>query len=458
MRKAVLFFSKGKKNKTRAMKVMKFGGAVLKSVDGFRAMVEIVRASAEEPLLIVVSAFSKSTSRLQEAAISAESGLESKSYKILDGVIDENASFYHFLIKENEHINKLNAFFKKSSEEIRSFLKGISITREVTPRTMDLILSYGELFALQIVSQYFSSQGFTFTMFNATDIIVTNDNYGNASPIIDKTFQNVKKFILPAIENNSILLTQGFVARSENGEITTMGMESSNLTAALLANMLDAKELTIWTDVEGFRSNDPKIVSNTELIPFIDFKTARFLSMSGMKLLYPSMLDFLEEKNIKLVYRSAFNPTGDSTVINSNINNNIDSISQPITMIITKPNLFRIKINDIIYNEICELLYAIAKTNSTYYLSMSRTGLNLLTTKKVILPTKFNPEYDKDISLISCLNLPSSANHFISENMNEIEKHYDRCFCGNILRIVVPDNNSEEIIRSLHYSMTNKNV
>lgn len=425
------------------MQVMKFGGAVLKSINGFVSMLDILKNYGNEPLLIVISAFSKSTTQLRTAAITAETGLENKSYKILDTVIEENTNFYKTLLKDNENIERLNIFFKKATKEIRSLLKGISITREVTPRTMDLILSYGEYFALRIVSEYLSSQNFVFEIVNAADVIVSNDNYGSATPIIEKTRKNVAKFILPALKSKGIVLTQGFVARTESGEISTMGMESSNLTAAVLANMLEASSLVVWTDVEGFRSADPKIIVNTKPIPKLSYQSARFLSLSGMKLLYPSMLDYLEEKGIKLIYKSAFVPDGEFTEI-SNLSSETD-----FSIIIHKSNLVRTSINDIIHKDISNILYEVAKANSIYFMSLSNTGMRVLTTKKVQFSGLFNVLVERNISFISYVNI--GENKYSAEDILEdgVEIHLEESYIGNVLRIICPDAITENIIKRI---------
>ncbi len=427
------------------MQVMKIGGAVLKSPQGFSAMLDILKSAGAEPFAVVISAFSKSTYLLREAAFTAEDGLESKSYKILEGVIEENTGFYRTILKKEEHLQKLDSFFKKSSGEIRSLLKGISITREVTPRTLDLILSFGEYFALKIVSQYLSEQNFNFTMINAADVIVTDSRFGRAVPLPENTKKNVQKIILPELKKNKFVLTQGFVARTESGDISTMGIESSNLTAALLANMLDAEKLIVWTDVEGFRSADPKIVSGTHHVPYLDYKTSRFLSMNGMKLLYPSMLGYLEEKGIRLIYKSAYDRKGDSTEIN------LEAPEVFVSMIISKGGMYYTKFEDTREPDTGSVLLETARNNSIFFFSLSKTGFSLLTQRKTSLPDKYKAEYKDNYAMITCLNLELKQDLSNLHNKNKaLEIHSEYCSCGKVLRILCPEEEVENIIRILH--------
>lgn len=308
------------------MKIMKFGGSVLKSREGFFNMIEILKKEPSRSLLIVVSAFSTATRFLSQAAEYAESGDEVKAYSILDSIISEHENYARELFSDKGHFDNLLKLYNESSNKIRDYLAGIAITGELTLRTLDIILSYGEHLALQTVHQFLLEQGYEHECVDSTSIIVTDSNYGKAEPVMNLTRKNVENILKPALENNRVVLTQGFVARSNSGEITTMGIESSNLTAALYSNILSPDELIFWTDVEGIRTADPKIIKNTKSLSVINFNDAISLSQNGLKLIYPTMLRYLEGEQIKISFKSAFNQDGESTIINHENNSGLSPV------------------------------------------------------------------------------------------------------------------------------------
>lgn len=322
------------------MKIIKFGGSVLKSKSGFEKMAEILSAYSKGPLLIVVSAFSRATRDLEQAAIYAELGNEEISGKILNEVIQQHYQFAEELLSDIDKIEELKGIYDSGAKQISDFLRGISITKELTRRTLDAVLSFGEFFALHTVCCYLAEQGFEIDCVDAASIIITDENFGKAIPIYNATRKKVEQFLLPELKKNKIILTQGFVAKTHSGEISTMGIESSNLTAALLAELIGADELVLYTDVEGIRSADPKLIDNTHSIKRLTYDNAYIVSSNGLKLIYPSMLHYAKRANIKLTFRSAFNPEGDSSVVFD------DSNEEPHSMIIIKEglNLLRVAI------------------------------------------------------------------------------------------------------------------
>ncbi|MBK9246828.1 MAG: hypothetical protein IPM69_01630 [Ignavibacteria bacterium] len=293
---------------------MKFGGSVLRNPEGFAQMVHILRAESA-PMLVIISAFGSSTRDLEHAARDAESGKQDLAYAYSDAVLNEHRHFADSLLKDTTTKSALNFFLDESSIRIKDLLKGISITRELTNRTLDIILSYGELLAIHIVRHFLDEAGFELTFVSAENIIVTDNVHGAATPNHKLTAHKVVSALLPAFEKKKIVLTQGFVAKSSLGEITTMGKESSNLTATLLAELLSATEVIIWTDVEGICTADPKIVSDSRTIPSMSYAEAHNAAVAGLKLIYSTMIEPAERSNIPITFRSAFHITSNYTTI-----------------------------------------------------------------------------------------------------------------------------------------------
>lgn len=297
------------------MEIMKFGGAVLKDKRGFEKMKSILNGYSGQPCVVIVSAFSKTTRQLRDAAYLAEDGETDKAYSIIAEISSATTSLAKEIISDKEQIRELFAVIEESVNRIRSLLASISITGDLSGRVLDLIMSYGEFFALNISSFYLASAGLDVVRADSVELIRTNSDFGRAIPDIDKTYANIREFMLPRLDAGKIIVMQGFVASDENNDITTMGIESSNLTATLIAGAMEAEKITIWSDTPGFRTADPNIVKGTSLIESMSFGEAFHASLCGLKLIYPSMIEYAGKQGISLVYRSAYHPGGGRSII-----------------------------------------------------------------------------------------------------------------------------------------------
>lgn len=301
------------------LKVYKFGGAVLNNILGFNQLRNII--SSEEPdtkIILVVSAFEKTTAKLKSAAEFAEIGQIDKSAKIIDGVFSYHEKIVSELFSTEYNINRVNFFLRSKKEDLLSLMRGISITRELTSRTSDMVLSYGEIISSHIISVFLDDNNIKNIFFNISRVITTDLNFGAAVPDINITKEKINKYLFPVLENARCVVTQGFIASSYTGEMTTMGMESSNLTASILAGLLSADEFVIWTDVEGIRNADPKIFNNTVLIPNVSYILAERLAYRGFKLIYPEMISYLKKFNLEVYIKSGLNINGEYSIISKN--------------------------------------------------------------------------------------------------------------------------------------------
>jgi len=277
-------------------------------------MVQILKTESS-PLLVVISAFGSATRDLEHAARTAETGAQELAFAYCDAIIREHHHFADELLTNETTKAALNFFLDESLLRIRDVIRGISITRELTDRTLDIILSYGELLAIHIVRHFLDESGFDLAFVSADTVIVTDNTHGSATPNRELTSHKIERTLRPAFEKKNIVLTQGFVAKSAQGEITTMGKESSNLTATLLAELLEASEVIIWTDVEGICTADPKVAPNTQTIATMNYAEARVAAVSGLKLIYSTMIEPAERANIPITFRSAFSISSNYTTI-----------------------------------------------------------------------------------------------------------------------------------------------
>ena len=293
---------------------MKFGGAVLSSPDGFRQMLGIL-ASVKEPTVVVVSALSTATRDLEFAARLAKKGLLEESLERLDQMIDDHKTQVRQLLPDPEVRAGMESLISEVRGSVAGLLEGVSITAQLTPRTLDQILSYGEFMALHIAKHVVGSAGIDVGWIDSRNLIVTNDVFGGATPLPDKSSVMVEKSLRPLLEKHQIVLTQGFVGATADGLTTTMGRESSNLTATLIGSLTDAESITIWTDVEGIRSGDPHICRETRVRDRISYADATVGAQHGVKLLYRTMIEPAALAGIPIHIRCASKPQGESTTI-----------------------------------------------------------------------------------------------------------------------------------------------
>ena len=299
------------------LKIFKFGGALLNNIDGFQQLNSIMK-NEKQPTIIVISAFQKTTSLLLKAAKIAEI-CKDDALKIIDEIFEYHYSITLKLISNKVNQNKTKSFITKQKEQVSKIISGISITKELTPRTKDLVLSFGEMLASRIVSDFLAATNSSITLFNITEVLVTDSNYGAAVPNISETQKRINEKLVPVIKSNNCIVTQGFIAANAANEITTMGYESSNLTATILAGLLDVTEFVIWSDTEGIRYFDPKFAKkNSPLVKAINYDFAEFLAFNGLKVIHPPMIDYLRQFNLSVEYRSGYEPKGNFTKIEKN--------------------------------------------------------------------------------------------------------------------------------------------
>lgn len=302
--------------KKNQIKIMKFGGRALSEPYSFSSMADILFKNNDSNQLIIISALADTTKMLKQSAFLSEKFSFNEAKIIIERIIDKHILYANSLISNKYILKELINNIHNYSEEINNILLGINITNELTPRTLDLIMSYGEKLALQLVYSFLKQKDFSVALIDAENLIVTNNRFNYASPLFEDTSINCEQHLFPLFHNYKIVITQGFVGRSKTTQqTTTLGLESSNLSAALLAAICNSDELVFWTDVEGFRSCDPKFVENTKLIPFISYQDAKLLALNGFKLIFPQMIDIAINSNIELHYKSIFFPDGEFTKI-----------------------------------------------------------------------------------------------------------------------------------------------
>jgi len=294
------------------MKVLKFGGASVKDAEAVRNVARILRNHSHDNLVVVVSAMGKTTNALEKvvAAWHAES-------PELSGYIKEVANYHETIAAR---------LFPDTNHPIHAGLRTllgqlqVILDRDHTDNfdyAYDQVVSFGELFSTAIVHHFLQSEGLNSNLYDARNLIRTDDTYREGKVDWAETAILINKTLLPifALPQKQVVLTQGFIGRNPEGYTTTLGREGSDYSAAIFAYTLEATEMIIWKDVPGLLNADPKYFSITERLASISYREAIELSYYGATIIHPKTIKPLQNKDIPLRVKSFLNPEGEGSLI-----------------------------------------------------------------------------------------------------------------------------------------------
>lgn len=293
------------------MQIYKFGGGSLKDPQAIEQAIKIIKNIDDEPTLIVISAFAKTTNALENILFLARNNQNfDDELSILKNFHDSIAS--HFFINDDHSIfNEINQIFQQLEHSLYNYKNWeYDIHYDVT-------VSYGEILSTIIIHYIFDSFQIPNVWLDAREIIITDTQHRDAIINWELTKNMIDEKVKPLFQNNNLVLTQGFIGRSIDGYISTLGREGSDFSAAIFANCLDANNITIWKDVPGIFNADPKLFNNAVLLPHIDYKEAFELAYYGATVLHPKTIKPLQSKKIKLFVKDFYNPTFNGTLIDN---------------------------------------------------------------------------------------------------------------------------------------------
>ena len=295
------------------MQVLKFGGSSVANAENINKVVALVRqALTKDRTILVVSAFGGITDMLIQAAVTAAAGDESYKDKLRE-IETRHLEAVKALLPLTGQSAVLSAV-KTRCNEIDDICSGAFLLGELSARTQDKIVSYGELLASLIIAARFEALGVPNTWKDSRQVIRTDNNFGHAAVDFATTNTLVKQYI-DSLPDANLFIFPGFIAADNKNTTTTLGRGGSDYTAAILAAAVDAKNLEIWTDVSGMMTADPRLVSNPKLIPYISYQEAMELSHFGAKVIYPPTIQPVMSKGIPVWIKNTFAPADRGTVI-----------------------------------------------------------------------------------------------------------------------------------------------
>lgn len=295
------------------MKVFKFGGASVKDAEAVVNLKEILERYKHEDLAVVVSAMGKMTNAFEKM-------LSAYFYQAqdLDPFLSEVENFHLQLSRKlfrEDHV--IFPLLEQMFAEIKEKTIALKRSDAAYDFAYDQVVSYGELLSTRIVSAFLNEHDIPNDWVDGRELILTNANYRRAD--LDwRATVTACKARWKSREHN-ILLTQGFIGKNESGYTTTLGREGSDFTAAILANALDAEEVTIWKDVPGILNADPKFFNGAEKLANISYHEAVELAYYGATVIHPKTIKPLQNKKIPLYVKSFLHPDEAGSLVNDNI-------------------------------------------------------------------------------------------------------------------------------------------
>ena len=274
----------------RAPHVHKFGGASLADSTAVRHAVEIVRRHRPEPTVVVVSAMAGTTDALLEVAQQAGSGESRTVGSLISRLRSRHAEVARSLLPGGRLRADVLLYISDLFAELEALAQGLRLLRELTPRTTDYLVSRGERLSARLVAAALEAGGARARYVDALDLIHTDAAFGQAAPDYARTDRAVQRVLGPLLARGVVPVVPGFVGATPDGEIATLGRGGSDLTATLLARGLGAARVSLWKDVPGLLTADPRVVPDARVIPQLHAREAAELAYYGAKVLHPRAL------------------------------------------------------------------------------------------------------------------------------------------------------------------------
>ncbi|MFP4113101.1 MAG: aspartate kinase [Spirochaetota bacterium] len=302
------------------MKVMKFGGSSVADADRIARVIDIVEAEHEVGRVCAVfSAMRGVTDFLLDGAREAAAGY--------DAFAERSA------VVRAKHLESAGALCGEDAalvaqiegmcDELEELLHGVSLVRECTPRTLDLIVGFGERLNCTVIAAAMAHRGLPARYVDAREIIRTDASHGNASVDFARSYELIRA----SVDGDDLPVVTGFIAATENGVMTTLGRNGSDYTASIVGAGTDAETIEIWTDVDGVYSADPRFVADAFVLPEVSYQEAMELSYFGAKVIHPYTMVPAVERGIPLRIKNTLNPEAPGTLIAANTSSQAEWIT-----------------------------------------------------------------------------------------------------------------------------------
>ena len=297
---------------------MKFGGTSIANGKNMCNVSNIIKDYVKKgnEIVVVVSALANITNLLIEKAEKLKNGNEEEIQEFIKKLVEKHVKVIDVAIKNTNLKKKTKLKIINIISELEKILTGICYVGELTLKTKDQVLSFGERLSAVIVSATLNDQKIESQHFTGKEAgIVTDSEFGEANPLMNFTTHQVIERIKPLLEKKIIPVITGFIAANQNGTVTTLGRGGSDYTATILGVALDCNEVWIWTDVDGIMTSDPKIIAEAKTIAGLSYGEAAEMAIFGAKAMHPRALEPAIKKQIPVRILNVFNPKNTGTLI-----------------------------------------------------------------------------------------------------------------------------------------------
>ncbi len=300
----------------RPIKVFKFGGSSLKDASAVKNVADILQNYKSERLLVVVSAMGKTTNAL-ETVVGAHAARTGEAFNILN---DIKAQHYRIMDELFDKEDDVFASVNDAFVEVEWVLE--EEPHDNYDYMYDQIVSIGEVVSSRIVGAYLSKVGLPTQWLDARDIILTDDIFREGWVQWEATMERAGRIVKPMLDKDGFVITQGFIGSTTENFTTTLGREGSDYTAAIFSFCLDALDMTIWKDVPGVLTADPRVFENVVKLERLSYKEAIEMTYYGAKVIHPKTIKPLQNKSIPLYVKSFIDPLGEGTLISDEVEDN----------------------------------------------------------------------------------------------------------------------------------------
>lgn len=300
----------------------KFGGTSLGDAQRFSNAADIVAEhhlrtkSLERPgSVVVVSAMSQVTNQLIAGSRAAAEGKASLYRQVKAGLLERHLAVVESLLSRNAERLEMSGFIEDRLHELERLYRSLAVLGELTARGSDAVASFGEQLSSGILAAVLRQRGLRSQALSAAELIVTDDRFGAASPLLDLTRQRLQERVKPLLERDIIPVITGYIGATESGIPTTLGRGGSDYSAAIIGAGLEADEVWIWSDVDGILTADPNIVPQARTLAELSYAEAAELAYYGADVLHPKAIGPVIDSGIPLRILNSFHPQHPGTLI-----------------------------------------------------------------------------------------------------------------------------------------------
>jgi len=299
------------------MIVHKFGGTSLGNAHCIASIADILTAHppSEQSVVVVVSAMAGVTDLLIGGARAAAGNDEATYRRVVETLHKKHEEAADVLLKDPTEREPFQQYLDTHLNRLDRLLSSVAVLGELTARTSDAIVCIGEQLSANLLAAVLRTRGENAEAISATELIVTDDAFASATPLLNATNRNLKERVIPRVDAGIVPVITGYIAANEQGTPTTLGRSGSDYSAAIIAAGLEAEEIRIWTDVDGILTADPNIVPAARVLRELSYSEAENLARFGAEVLHPRTIRPIIANGIPLRILNSFNPTDPGTFI-----------------------------------------------------------------------------------------------------------------------------------------------